>query len=232
MQEQAAAIILAACSTRDPRGDMLWASLCGRIILARTIDVFRASPSIARIILVTSAERLQEGEALCKREGWQKVAAVVAAGTSRQDCVRTGLDALEQVAPDCHYVLIHDGARPFVSVSLLAAALEAAPEHQAATAAVPVKDTIKQVEQGRIRATLDRSQLWSVQTPQIFSFPLIQQAYRTLRVNAEDADDAALLLMRMGERVTIFPGSYSNIKISTQEDLLLAEALLQEFSAP
>jgi 2-C-methyl-D-erythritol 4-phosphate cytidylyltransferase len=233
MEEQAAAIILAAGATRYARGDdMPWASLCGRIVLARTIDVFQSSPSIAHIILVTSAERQRESEALCNREGWHKVAAVVAANTPGQDRVGAGLDALERAAPDSRYVLIHDGARPLVSASLLATALEVAREHQAATAAVPVKDTIKQVEQGRIRATLDRSQLWSIQTPQIFAFPLIRQVHHSLPDHEEDAPDDAILLTRLGQRVSIFPGSYSNIKITTQEDLLLAEALLQEFSAP
>jgi 2-C-methyl-D-erythritol 4-phosphate cytidylyltransferase len=231
MQEQASAIILATGAAHHPGGDaMLWAPLCGRIVLARTIDVFQSSPSIAHIILVTSAARLQEGEALCNHEDWHKVGTVVAAGEHAPDRVRAGLDALERVAPACSHVLIHDGARPLVSIPLLAAALEAAREHQAATAAVPVKDTVKQVEQGRIRATLDRSQIWRLQTPQIFSLPLIRQAHQAPPVHEEEAADDAILLMRMGERVTIFPGSYSNIKISTQEDLLLAEALLQEFS--
>lgn len=228
--EQVAAIILATGAARHARGDdLLWAPLCGRIVLARTMDVFQSSPSIAHIILVTSAARLQACRALCKHEGWHKVGAVVAVNTQGQDRVRAGLDALERVAPHCRHVLIHDGARPLVSASLLAAALEAAREHQAATAAVPVKDTIKQVEQGQIRATLDRSRMWRLQTPQIFSLPLIREAHHSRPV-LDDAADDALLLTRMGQRVTVFPGSYSNIKISTQEDLLLAEALYQEFS--
>jgi 2-C-methyl-D-erythritol 4-phosphate cytidylyltransferase len=231
MQEQAAAIILAAGAGRYARGgEMLWASLCGRSVVARTIDVFQASPLIAHIILVTDSEHMLESATLCKHEGWHKVAAVVAGGTRRVDCINAGIEALERIAPDSPYVMIHDGARPFVTTTLLIEGLEAAREHQAVVAAVPVKDTVKQVEQGRIHATLDRSQLWSIQTPQIFSFPLIRQLYQTQQAREEDVSDATILLTRMGQRGTIFPGSYSNIKITTQEELLLAEALLQEFS--
>jgi len=122
--------------------------------------------------------------------------------------------------------MIHDGARPFITAELLATGLQAAQEHQAVVAAVPVKDTIKQVQNGRISATPDRTQLWAVQTPQIFSFPLIQQAHHH-PIAQDDATDDATLLERMGHAVMVFPGSYTNIKITTREDLLFAEALLQ-----
>lgn len=125
--------------------------------------------------------------------------------------------------------MIYDGARPFITEELLETGLQAAQEHQAVVAAVPVKDTIKQVQNGRIYATLDRSQLWMIQTPQIFSFPLIQQAHSS-PLAQEDVTDDATLLEQMGQHVTIFPGSYTNIKITTQEDLLFAEALLQGYT--
>ncbi|HEY5005044.1 MAG TPA: 2-C-methyl-D-erythritol 4-phosphate cytidylyltransferase, partial [Ktedonobacteraceae bacterium] len=128
--------------------------------------------------------------------------------------------------PDCRWVMIHDGARPFITEELLETGLQAALEHQAVVAAVPVKDTIKQVQNGLINATLDRSQLWMIQTPQIFSFPLIRQAHAS-PLAQEDVTDDATLLERMGQHVAVFPGSYTNIKITTQEDLLFAAALLQ-----
>jgi len=108
----------------------------------------------------------------------------------------------------------------------LEAGLKTAQECDAAIAAIPVKDTIKQVEQGWISSTLDRSQLWAIQTPQVFSFPLIHHAYQTVPIEQEFTDDAALL-EHFGKRVAIFKGSYSNIKITTQEDLLIAEALIK-----
>ena len=121
--------------------------------------------------------------------------------------------------------MIHDGARPLVTPAILEAGLLAAQEHQAAIAAVPVKDTIKIVEHGLVSTTLDRSQLWAIQTPQVFSFPLIYEAHHSPAAQGDVTDDAALL-EQLGQHVAVFPGTYTNIKITTQEDLLIAEALL------
>jgi 2-C-methyl-D-erythritol 4-phosphate cytidylyltransferase len=227
MQETSAVVIVAAGFSRRMQGrDKLWIPLAGRITLARTIDVFQASPLIETIVLVTNSERLAEARDLCRHEQWDKVTAVVAGGARRQDSVRLGLDALAESSPSCRWVMIHDAARPFVTHTIIEAALQTVQEHQAAVAAVPVKDTIKQVEHGQITATPDRSLLWAVQTPQVFSFPLIHQAHHTPLAQEDVTDDAALL-ERMGHPVMIFTGSYLNIKITTQEDLYLAEALLQ-----
>jgi 2-C-methyl-D-erythritol 4-phosphate cytidylyltransferase len=206
--------------------DKLWTPLAGRITLARTLDVFEASPLLETILLVTSAVRYRDAQVLCKREQWHKIAAVVVGGHRRQDSVRIALDTLARIFPPCRWVVIHDAARPLVTLSLLEVGLQAVQHHQAVTAAVPVKETMKLVHQGQICATLDRSQLWSVQTPQIFFFPLIHQAHHTPQAQ-EDVSDDVMLLQRLGYPVRIFPGSYSNIKISTQDDLLLAEELLR-----
>ena len=208
--------------------DKLWTLLAGRITLARTIDVFEASPFVETIILVTSAERHTEAQALCKSESWHKVASIVIGGPRRQDSVLMGLTALARLTPSCRWVMIHDGARALVTPSILEAGWQAVQTHQAVTAAVPVKETIKLVQEGKIIATLDRSQLWTVQTPQLFSFPLLLQAHHTPQAQ-EDVTDDAILLQRLGYPVSIFPGSYSNIKITTPDDLLLAEELLQGY---
>ena len=227
MRTTSAVVIVAAGSSRRMNGrDKLWLPLAGRITLARTVDVFQHSPLIDTIILVTNRERIEETEMLCLNEQWYKVAAVVAGGVRRQDSVCIGLDALTRVVPSCRWVMIHDGARPFVTPAMLEAGLHAVQEHLAAIAAVPVKDTIKQVQDGVICATPERSQLWAVQTPQVFSFPLIHGAYHSA-IAQEDVTDDATLLERLGYAVTIFPGSYTNIKITTQEDLFFAEALLK-----
>ncbi|MBE3560222.1 MAG: 2-C-methyl-D-erythritol 4-phosphate cytidylyltransferase [Ktedonobacteraceae bacterium] len=227
MQEKSAVVIVAAGTSHRLQGrDKLWLPLSGRITLARTVDIFQTSPLIDLIVLVTAATRVSEATDLCQHEQWNKVRAVVAGGTRRQDSVRHGLDALAELQPDCRYVMIHDGARPFVSAVILERALQAAHTHPAATAAVPVKETIKQVEQGYIVATPERSKLWTLQTPQIFSFPLIYQAHHSPAAREDVADDATLL-RRLGYPVAIFAGDYSNFKITTQEDLLSAEALLQ-----
>ena len=225
MQDTSAAIIVAAGSSRRMSGrDKLWMSLNGRIILARTIDVFNSSPLIDTIILVVNVERRGDATRLCIQEDWRKITAIASGGTRRQDSVRIGLDTLAKSTPTCRWVMIHDGARPLVTHSLLEAGLQAAQEHQAAIAAVPVKDTIKQAQHGIVTTTLDRTELWSIQTPQVFSFPLIHRAHHS---PAADVTDDAALLENLGQPVAIFPGSYTNIKITTQEDILIAEALLQ-----
>lgn len=231
MQNSSAAVIVAAGSSRRMEGrDKLWLPLAGRITLARTIDVFETSPIINTIVLVLNAERISAATMLCQQEGWHKIVRLVAGGARRQDSVRIGLDALLEIAPTTDWVMIHDGARPLVTLSILEAGLQAAQEYQAAIAAVPVKDTIKQVQQGWIHSTLDRSQLWAVQTPQVFSLPLIHHAHHTPLAQLDVTDDAALL-EQLGQRVAIFPGSYTNIKITTQEDLLIAESLIKGLTA-
>ena len=227
MQETSAAVIVAAGSSRRMQGrDKLWLSLAGRVTLAHTIDTFQASPLIDTIVIVTNAERLDDVRDLCQREQWQKVIAVIPGGARRQDSVRYGLDELARQVPACRWVMIHDAARPFVTQDILAAGLQAAQEHQAAIAAVPVKDTIKQVREGIITETPDRALLWAVQTPQVFAFPLIHQAHHT-SLAQEDMTDDATLLERLGHTVAVFPGSYTNIKITTQEDLLFAEVFVK-----
>lgn len=219
-------MIVAAGASRRMGRDKLWLPLAGRITLAHTIDAFQSSPLIDNIVLVTSTERLADARALCQEEQWHKVGAVVVGGSRRQDSVCIGLDTL---APETRWVMIHDGARPFVTPAIIEAGLQAAQQHMAAVAAVPVKDTIKQVQDGVIHATLDRSQLWAIQTPQVFSFPLIHEAHHSPIAQNDVTDDATLVEL-LGQHVAVFPGSYTNIKITTQEDLIFAEAFLQGHS--
>ena len=228
MQEQikkASAVIVAGGSSRRMLGrDKLWTPLLGRTTLARTLDVFQASEHIESIVLVSSAERLADTLHLCEKEYWHKVIAVVPGGLRRQDSVAIGLDTLATRPPQ--WVLIHDAARPFVTPTMVQEGLISAQIHKASVAAVPVKDTIKQVSDNIISATPDRSRLWTIQTPQVFSFPLIHAAHHNPIAQENFPDDAALL-EGLGYPVAIFQGSYANIKITTQEDLLIAEALLQ-----
>jgi 2-C-methyl-D-erythritol 4-phosphate cytidylyltransferase len=227
MQEKAAVVIVAAGSSRRMEGrDKLWMPLLGRLILARAIDVFETSPLISTIVLVLKPEQIADAQVLCSHEGWQKIGGIAPGGGRRQDSVRAGLDKLADLAPETRWVMIHDGARPLVTAEILSAGLKAAQSNQAAVAAMPVKDTIKQARAGMIVATPDRSDLWIVQTPQVFAFSLIHQAYHRAPERVEFTDDAALL-EQQGHTVALFPGSYTNLKITTSEDLLVAEALIK-----
>ena len=154
MPVKSSVIIAAAGSSRRMEGrDKLWTPLAGRFTLARTIDVFEASPVIDNIVLVLNPERIDDANSLCQQEGWSKITVIVEGGIRRQDSVRSGLDSLAKLAPTTQWVMIHDGARPLVTSDILEAGLIAAQKCDAAIAAVPVKDTIKQVEQGWISST-------------------------------------------------------------------------------
>nr|BBH95008.1 2-C-methyl-D-erythritol 4-phosphate cytidylyltransferase [Thermogemmatispora argillosa] len=231
MQERAAVVIVAAGSSRRMAGrDKLWTPLAGRLTLARTVEAFESCSLIQAIVLVVHPAREADAWELLAEEGWRKVIAVVAGGPRRQDSVRLGLEALARRLPDIQWVLVHDGARPFVSSALIEAGLQAVRLHQAAVAAVPVKDTLKVVKGGYVCETPERARLWVVQTPQVFAFSLLWEAYHALsaQVMEEEVGDDAALVERLGYRVAIFPGSYTNMKITTQEDFLLAEYLAQQ----
>jgi 2-C-methyl-D-erythritol 4-phosphate cytidylyltransferase len=226
MQETSAVVIVAAGASRRMGRDKLWIPLAGRITLARTVDAFEASAYIDTIIIVANQEHLAETQELCEQEHWSKVRTIVPGGQRRQDSVCQGLEALARLQPTCSWVMIHDGARPLVTETIIKMGLITAREHQAAIAAVPVKDTIKLVRQDIIVDTPERQLLWAVQTPQVFAFPLIYSAHHAPE-SQDDVTDDALLLEKLGYKVAVFPGSYSNIKITTQEDILIAEAFIQ-----
>lgn len=228
MQETATVVIVAAGSSRRMLGqDKLWTLLAGRPVLAHTLDVFDASPLVEKIVLVTSADRLAETCTFIRTQHWSKLTDVVAGGARRQDSVRHGLDALTASRPLSPWVMVHDAARPFVSNAIIAAAIKAMSTSEAAVAAVPVKDTIKRVQGDLIVDTPDRSTLWAVQTPQIFALTRLLEAHYHPDAQNDVTDDATMI-EHLGYPVSIFPGSYDNFKITTPEDLLFAESLIQK----
>lgn len=222
---QADAIIVAAGSSQRMGGvDKIFAPLRGKPLIASTVEAFQQCPSIVRLILVLGERNLKQGEHLLEEQGWDKVV-ICPGGLRRQDSVAEGLKRLEA----CQWVVIHDGARPCVDPALILKGIEAAQDTGAAIAAVPVKDTIKVVDaEGIIRETPERTTLWAAQTPQVFRFDIIREAYS--QAKGEVTDDAALV-ERLGYRVRVYPGSYENIKVTTPEDLMLAEAILKERDA-
>lgn len=202
--------------------DKLLAPLAGRPLLAHTLAAFQACPSVERVALVMAGERLEDGRDSVRAHGFDKVAALCQGGERRQDSVRAGLEALGV----CEWAVVHDGARPLVTPRLIEDGLAAARETGAAICAVPLSDTIKQVTaSGEVERTLERQGLWLVQTPQVFRYDLLLEAHR--RATAEATDDAALV-EAMGGRVRVYMGSPRNIKVTTPEDLALAEALMRQ----
>ena len=215
-------IVAAGASRRMVGVDKTWAVVNGQPIVAHTVQVFVASPHINDIVLVVAADRVAQAQQLALELGWQKVRALVAGGARRRDSVLAGLEALP---PTDGIVLIHDGARPLVTDAIIAAGLRAVAQTGAAIPGVPVKDTIKRVDaQGIIIETPDRATLYTVQTPQIFDRALILAAHRSVDSTLDVTDDARLAELQ-GHQVCIFPGAYTNIKITTPEDLAIAQAL-------
>jgi 2-C-methyl-D-erythritol 4-phosphate cytidylyltransferase len=201
--------------------DKLFSPLGGRPLLARTLAAFQDCSAIDRVVLVLAAESLAQGLTLAEEEGFSKVRTVCPGGRRRQDSVREGLEVLGS----CAWVVIHDGARPLVTARLIEEGLAAAQETGAAVCALPAQDTVKRVDaQGRVVRTLDRRRLWLIQTPQVFRYDILRQAHKRSR---RPATDDAALVERLGHRVQVYPGSPRNLKVTTPEDLALAEALLK-----
>jgi 2-C-methyl-D-erythritol 4-phosphate cytidylyltransferase len=223
-QQKVGVIIVAAGSSRRMDGtDKVLALLGGESILVRVVDVFQRCTPIDQIVVVLSEQNLERGKQLVIEQGWSKVIDVCVGGRRRQDSVAAGLRRLS----NCNWVVIHDGARPLVTVDLIDRGLEAAKETGAAVAAVPVTDTIKTAGDNKIvRQTPPRQNLWAVQTPQIFGIKIITESYS--RVSGNVTDDASLV-EQLGYRVKIYMGSYDNIKITTPDDLALAEVLWRKY---
>lgn len=203
--------------------------IAGIPILALTVRKFQDCPLIEGIVLVVAKEDVERCRCeIVERFGFDKVVAIVPGGATRRKSVFNGLKTVEGMA---NLVVIHDGVRPFASFDLIKRCLEEGRKWGAATAAVPVKDTIKEGdEKGFAVKTLDRNRLWAIQTPQVFKFDLIMEAHRLAERDEIEATDDARLVERMGVKVKLVMGSYQNIKITTPEDLIIAEAILKRCS--
>ena len=199
--------------------------LGGRPVLAHTIALFDNHPLVDRIYVITPADEFE----LCRSEvlepgAFRKVQALVPGGAERQDSVRNGLQACA-AGPD-DIVLIHDGVRPLLDAALIDRLVARVREQGACLVGVPVKDTIKEVADGRIEGTPERGRLWQAQTPQAFRYGQIVDAYQRAQQDGYRGTDDASLVERLGQPVTVVAGSYRNIKLTTPEDLLLARAFL------
>jgi 2-C-methyl-D-erythritol 4-phosphate cytidylyltransferase len=201
--------------------------LNGMPIVARTISVFEQSPLIDAIYLVIPAEEIP----FCQQHvveacGFGKIVAIVPGGRERQNSVMNGLTAMREHVSDDDIVLIHDGVRPLVTENMLRESIITASLHDGALVAVPVKDTIKTVHDDIVCDTPCRRSLWQAQTPQTFRFGKIFSAHLSAEAEGFSGTDDASLIERSGGKVHIIRGDYRNIKITTPEDLILAEAFL------
>lgn len=202
--------------------------LGGMPIVARTISVFEESPLIDAIFLVTPAEEIPYcRESIVEAYGFRKVAAIVPGGKERQNSVMNGLLAMRESTSDDDVVLIHDGVRPFVTAIMMAEVIRTARCGDGALTAVPCKDTIKSVSDGIVRTTPPRESLFQAQTPQAFRFGAILAAHQSAERDGFTGTDDSSLVERRGGKIGIVAGSYRNIKITTPEDLLLAETFLK-----
>lgn len=201
-------------------------SLAEKPILAHTLDKFETCPMIHSILLVVAEEDMGYClEEIVEKYRYQKISQIVPGGRSRQESVKNGIDSLPT---DVDIVAIHDGVRPFITREMIEESIRAAVRFQAVVMAMPVKETIKMVHpDGTILKTLDRESLWQVQTPQTFQVNVIKEAYQRATRDGFVGTDDASLVERLGVKVHILPGSYTNIKITTPEDLLLANLFLQ-----
>jgi 2-C-methyl-D-erythritol 4-phosphate cytidylyltransferase len=211
-------IVAAGASQRMAGINKIFAPLRGKPLLAWSVDTCQGYSLVQQIVLVLNDKDLARGQKLKEERDWSKVT-LCPGGARRQDSVREGLKQMR----DCDWVMIHDGARPFLTLDLIEDGLKIVEEIGAAVAAVPVKDTIKLAADGElIGETLRRDRLWAAQTPQIFSLDMITKAYEKL---ATEVTDDAAAVERLGHKVQLYMGDYKNIKVTTTEDLALARII-------
>lgn len=222
MSETYGAIIVAAGSgTRMEGLDKLFTQVGGRPLLAHAVAAFEDCRTVDRIVVVLSEENLERGRTMLADQPFAKVSGVCSGGARRQDSVHCGLETLGEV----DYVAVHDGGRPLVKPGMIARGLEAARGTGAAVPVVPLIDTIKEVADDKtVIRTLDRRHLWAAQTPQVFRYDMLMRAHR--EITADVTDDAAMVEL-LGIPVKTYEGRRRNIKITTPDDMAMAEAYLQ-----
>lgn len=218
------AVIVAAGSASRMGGiDKVMAPLGGEPMIARTVRAFQNCDAIAKIVVVTRQDLILPITQLTR--DMDKVVAVVCGGSSRQESVQLGLNALPE---EIQLAAIHDGARPLVGWQLIDRVVRAANTYNAAAPAIPVKDTIKVVKGRVVDHTPDRAALFAVQTPQVFDFDLLRGALKRAELDGAAVTDDCSAVERMGMAVKIVDGEERNLKVTTPLDLKIAQLLLEE----
>ena len=216
-------IVAAGSASRMGGIDKVMAPLGGEPMIVRTVRAFQNCDAIASIVIVTREDLIRPISGLCRDMG--KVVAVVAGGSSRQESVHLGLNALPK---GTKLAAVHDGARPLISWQVIDRVVRAANTYGAAAPAVPVKDTIKVVQGGLVKETPDRSSLAAVQTPQVFDFDLLRGALKKAEADGAQVTDDCSAVERTGMKIKIVEGDERNLKVTTPMDLKIAELLLEE----
>ncbi|WP_127584067.1 2-C-methyl-D-erythritol 4-phosphate cytidylyltransferase [Paenibacillus koleovorans] len=228
MSNVGAIVVAAGTGTRMGTSESKqYLQLAGKPILIHTLERFQAMDVVGSVVLVVGADDVARCEAYAEQYGLTKVHAVTSGGSERQASVYRGLQALPALV---EWVAVHDGVRPFIGEARVRACLEEAKLSGAAVLAVPVKDTIKVADaNGVIRSTPDRRSLWAIQTPQAFRLDLLREAHEQAVRDGFVGTDDAMLVERLGVEVRIAEGAYTNIKITTPEDLLWAETIAARY---
>ena len=224
------AIIVAAGEGRRVGGDVpkIYLPVCGRPMVLRTLDRFFSTQTVDEVILVIGVNEFSRCETMLRQDptlgnrSWT----LQTGGGTRQQSVKKGL---EKIDAGTDIIVIHDGARPFVSSVLIDRCVEAVQNKGAVVVGVPVRDTIKLVSDDRwVQMTPARSSLWEIQTPQAFRKELIVEAHERASREVVEATDDAMLVEAMGKPVFVLEGGRNNMKITTPEDVWLAETLMRE----
>lgn len=218
------AVVVAAGSSTRMGTDKLMLTLGGIPVIVRTLKAVEAAPSVDEIILVTREDMMVPLSQLCQEFALTKVTKVIRGGKTRTESVRLG--TLE-ASGDAQVIAIHDGARPLVTTEVIESAIAQALESGAAAPAVPVKDTIKVARRGIVESTPDRASLFAVQTPQVFEASLIRAALQKALDDGAELTDDCSAVERLGMKVVLTEGNVRNLKLTTPEDILTAEALLE-----
>lgn len=202
----------------------LFLPLNGKPVIVWTLSVFEEDPRCRSVVLACKSTEMAAFQKIINHYQLNKVSRLVVGGQERQDSV---YQAVRTLTGD-GIVLVHDGARPFVSRAAIGRVTETAEKSGAAVLAVPVKDTIKLVRERTVHQTMDRSSLWAVQTPQAFRLSLLLSAYEYIDHRRISVTDDAAAVEKSGGTVTVVEGEENNIKLTTPEDLRFAEFLLRD----
>lgn len=220
------AILVAAGSSQRMGFDKLFAVIAGKSVIAHTIRAFELARSVDGIVLVTREDRHNEIKTIVRDEKFEKVRWIIPGGKHRQDSVRAGLD---RVSREAKYVAVHDAARPLITPEKIERLFQECVNHGAAALAEPINDTLKHADADLlVNRSVDRHQLYAMQTPQVFERQLIEEAYRAVYAENVAVTDEVSAVERLGRKVILVLNDDFNFKITYRRDLPLAEFILEQ----